>query len=85
MTTKTSRGLRPLKNYFFFGFPNRYFIKKAKFITFEFHFARGFCYINYVYLTLIVVLKFDYDLCDNYCDLMYIALVWTWTNIYLSI
>ena len=34
---------------------------------------------------MIVVLKFDYDLCDNYCDLMYIALIWTWINIHLSI
>ena len=28
-------------------------------------------YIN----CIIIVLKFDYDLCDNYCDLMYIALI----------
>jgi len=23
-------------------------------------------------------------MCDNYCDLMYIALIWTWINIYLG-
>ena len=24
-------------------------------------------------------------ICDNYCDLMYITLIWTWINVYLSI